>query len=322
MIKLSVTSIVVIVLFNFSSCTHKTNQNNSTSTAAKPQGVHAAFYNSNGSKIALSTDKGKLYVTNDTFGVLGEANAHEGRANSCFFSLNDKYIITGGKDEVLNVWQAADMTLFKAYKFNLHAYTSVYGYNTLAACGLGGRVVLYDVPTNKKLDIVLDKKSAYHLYYIKPDSLLVVSAGLTGYEISATTGAIVHKYVGQTGQTYCIMPSNSKSFVVTASADSLVRVFDRFSQQLVYKSSRLDGQVFVASFNPNDKNVAASTSSGSIYILDSTLTKVLLKIPAFKGRINTIHYSPDGLKILAGSEGGGAKIFSTAHGELLHEFKY
>jgi hypothetical protein len=47
-----------------------------------------------------------------------------------------------------------------------------------------------------------------------------------------------------------------------------------------------------------------------------------LKIKAFDTHINTIHYSPCGTKILAGTEGGGAKIFSTITGELLYELDY
>lgn len=322
MVKPSINIIILIALLNFSCYRNKTNQNNNTSSTAKPQGIHAAFYNSNGSKIALSTDRGKLYVTDDTFGVLGQVDAHEGNATSSFFSLNDKFIITGGKDKLLKIWQADNLLPVKSYNFNLHAFTSVYGYNTIAACGRGGKVILFNISNNIKQEITLEKEGAYFLYYIEPDSALLISSALKGFEVSVASGAILHQYKGHTRAAYCIMPAHSKKLVVTASADSVVRVFDRYTEKLIYKSAPLDGQAFVATFGAADKVIAASTSSGSIYIFDTTLSNVLLKIAAFSTRVNTIHFSPDGTKILAGSEGGGAKIFSSVNGELLHEFKY
>jgi WD40 repeat protein len=118
------------------------------------------------------------------------------------------------------------------------------------------------------------------------------------------------------------MPSNDERRIVTSSADSTVKVFDRFMEKVLYTSPKLDGAVYVACFNHTDDLVAASTSSGSIYFFDTTLTEIRMRIKAFETRINTIHYSPNGKRMVAGSEGGGAKVFDTASGEQLFSLDY
>ena len=322
MAKLIIIIPIFLTVFNLCSCKNEANQNTQINAGKGAEQIHAAFYNNTGSKIALSSSSGKLYITDDTFKLLHSIQAHTGNANSCFFSLDDQHVITGGKDKLLKIWSANDLASERVYDFKFNSYTSVYGYNTLGGCGENGKTVIYNLKTRDTLNIDLEKDGAYHLYYLEPDSALVISSGLTGYEIDLIHRRIVHRYSGHEGQVYCIMPSHTRKLVVTASADSILRIFDRNNEKLLHHSISLDGQLFVATFDPTDNVVAASTSSGSIYFLDGTLSHIIMKIPAFKGRINTIHFSPDGTRILAGSEGGGAKIFSTSDGKLLYEFKY
>lgn len=290
------------------------------STVNTPQ-VHAAFYNSKSDRISLCCTNGSLFLTDDKLRVIKQTQAHTGNAHSSFFSLDDKYIVTGGKDKVLRLWNADSLTLKQQFNFNFAAFTSVCGFRTLCGCGEGGKLLMYNFTTKRLQQMQLGTGSAYHLYYVIPDSLLVVSSGEWGYEVNVTTAQITQRYKGHSSQVYCIMPSANKKWVVTASKDSTIMIFDRTSGKQLFRSPVLDGAVFVASFSPDDKQVAASTSSGSIYFFDTTCSKQLLKINALNGRINTIHFSGDGQQILAGSEQAGAKIFSTANGKMLYEFR-
>jgi WD40 repeat protein len=254
--------------------------------------------------------------------ILKSVQAHEGRANSSFFSLDDKFIITGGQDEVLNVWNSDDLSLDRKYDFGYNSYTSVHGFYTLGGCGRNGVVAIYDKRTTDTLFVELEPDGANHLFYVNPDTTLVISSGLHGYELDIQSGVVTKRFAGHTDRVYCIMPSNDKSRVVTSSADSTVKIFNRATENLLYTSPKLDGRAYVSCFSHDDDLVAASTSAGSIYFLDTTLTKVKMRIDAFDTRINTIHYSPSGDRMVAGSEGGGAKIFDTRTGDLLFSLSF
>lgn len=318
--RLATTIIIIIFMYGCSDISHKDSE--LQNQIDEIEGIHAAFYNSSGTRISMSTTKGRIILTDSLLNVIKKTNTHKGRANSSFFSLDDNYIITGGQDKILKVSNAHTLELEKEYDFNFNSWTSIHGYTTLGGCGEDGKLVIYDKRTNDTLVHTLEEDGAFHLYYIKPDTSLVVSSGVSGYEFDIIENKIKHKYEGHKDWVYCIMPSNNHQNIVTASKDSTVKIFDRFSEDNLYTSQKLDGAVYVACFSHSDDRVAASTSVGSIYFMDTTLSKVILKINAFDTHINTIHYSPDGTKILAGTEGGGAKIFSTSTGEMLHKLSY
>jgi WD40 repeat protein len=311
---------ISIVLFSCNNFSSKDSQ--SEELYDEEEGIHAAFYNSDGTRISMSTTKGRVILTDSTLNMIKVKNVHEGRANSSFFSLDDNFIITGGQDRYLKVSNAKTLDLEEQYAFNFNSWTSIHGFNTLGGCGENGLLVIYVKNSGDTLIQQLESDGAFHLYYIIPDTNLVVSSGLSGYEFDIVNNKIVHQYKGHKDWVYCIMPSNNHQRIVTASKDSTVKIFDRFTEENLYTSQKLDGAVYVACFSHSDDLVAASTSVGSIYFMDTTLSEVKMKIKAFDTHINTIHYSPDGNRILAGTEGGGAKIFSTITGELLFELDY
>jgi WD40 repeat protein len=323
LIKSDIIIVVTAIIILFFSCTDfRAKDTQYVASPEETEGIHAAFYNSNGSKIALSTTKGRIILTDSTLTVIKINQIHKGRANSSFFSLDDKYIISGGQDKLLNVTDANTLEIVHQYDFKFNSWTSVHGYTTLAGCGEDGKLVVYNKYSNDTLIRVIESQGAFHLYYISPDTSLAVCSGYSGYEFDILNNQIRFQYKGHKDLVYCIMPSANLKKIVTASKDSTVKIFDRFTEENLYTSSKLDGAVYVACFNNDDRMVAASTSSGSIYFMDTTLTKIKMKIKGFNTRINTIHFSPCGKKILAGSEGGGAKIFSVITGELLHELDY
>lgn len=306
----------------FNACNNSAVEDKSTEQNVASEGVNAAFYNSDGSKIAISTIKGNLLLTDKHLKLLKSRVAHRGSANSCFFSLNNKFIITGGDDKKLNVWHSDSLGLEKEYLFDFNSYTSVHGYNTLGGCGEKGKLIIYNIKTKDTLQLTLEPEGAYHLYYIKPDTNLVVSSGKSGYEVDLLTKRIAHRYIGHNNLVYCVMPNTRADRIITASEDSTVKIFDRFNEKCLYTSPKLNAAVYVACFNYSDNVVAACTSEGSIYFMDTTLHTIQLKIKAFDGIINTIHFSPDNKTILAGSRQGGAKQFSTANGSLLQQLNY
>ncbi len=278
------------------------------------EGIHAAFYNSDGSKIAMATTKGRLILCDASLRVLRAIEAHKGVTNSSFFSLNDAFIITGGSDRKIQKWDAKNLQLLHTFPYAFNSHTTVLGNQTMVGCGEHGKLLIYDLKTKKSNVLYLSKTAAYHVYYTKKDATVVVSAGDAGYEVDILQKKIIHKYHTDQDLVYCIMPDQRNATVVLGCADSTVKVFDRETELLLYQSGKLDGQVYVACYNYKNNTIAASTSSGSIYFFDTQLQTIKKQIKAFDGCINTIHYHPSDSFIVAGSldkQHGGAKLYDT-----------
>lgn len=295
-------------------------EDNSFKTLLKGEGIHAAFYNSDGSKIAMATTAGRLLLCNNGLEVINSIQAHNKVANSSFFSLNDMAVITGGDDKKIKSWDANDLSAIKTYPFTVNSHTTILGNRTMVGCGEGGKVVIYYHDSEDTATISLGA-TAFHVFYNRPDTSVLVSAGDAGYEINIQQKIVTRKYTNNNGQVFCIMPDQTNSKVVTACSDSVVRVFNRQTQELLYQSKMLDGAVYVACYNYHNNTIAASTSSGSIYFFDVELKHIKQQIKAFKGCINTIHYHPSDSFLVAGSldkKFGGAKIYSVYNAK---EFK-
>ena len=320
--KSAIVTLVFISIFFLAACINESKDNTIANKKENIEGIHAAFYNSDGSKISISTTKGRLALLDSNLKLITIAKVSEGNANSSFFSIDNKYIITGGSDKQLSVWNSDNLSSYKHYNFRFNSWTSIHGYNTLGGCGEGGKVIFYNKLSKDTIVYNLEKEGAFHCYYINVDTSFVVSSGFSGYELNLLNKQKVHKYTGHKDWVYCIMPDNAGRRIVTSSRDSTIKVFDRFSEKCLATSSKMDGAVYVTCFNKEDNSVAASTANGTVYFLDTTLHSIKMKIKAFTTRINTIHYSPSGKRILVGSEEGGAKIFSTKDGVLLHEFYF
>ena len=310
--------IIGVIIVALANCKRKSTQNIYYS---KTEGVHAAFYNSFGDRKAVSTTQGNLLLLDTQLNIIKKINTKQGNATSSFFSLNDSFIITGGIDKSLCIWDSKTLERRGRYVTDFYLYASIYGVQTFGGSGTEGRFIMYNHALKDTFSTTLEKEGAYHLYYCIPDSVVVVGSGHKGFQIDICNKKIVNEYLSHTGQVYCIMPSNSLEFVVSGAADSTVKIFNRNSGELLSSSDKLDGEVYVCCFNHNDSIVAASTSSGYIYLFDNQLKHIKKKVKAFETLVNGFHYSPDGSRMVAVSEGGGMKIYSTKTWQVLYELK-
>jgi WD40 repeat protein len=290
----------------------------------KTEGIHAAFYNSNGTRIAMATTKGRLLLCDQNLKILKAIQAHQGVANSSFFSLSDKYIITGGSDRKIRQWAAKSLQLVHTFPYTFNSHTTVLGNQSMVGCGEYGKLLIYHRLSNKTSQLRLSKTAAYHVYYNRKDTSVVVSAGRAAYEVDILNDCVRRKYDSKQALVYCVMPDQTNTRVVLGCADSTIKVFDRSTQQLIYTSRKLDGQVYVACYNYQNNTIAASTSTGSIYFFDTKLVTLQKRIKAFNGCINTIHYHPSDAYIVAGSldkKHGGAKLYSTKTYRLIKQIR-
>lgn len=313
-----------VICFLLHAC-NTSQEHKSTQLLQTNEGIHAAFYNSNGSRIAMATTQGRLILCDASLNILNAIQAHQGVTNSSFFSLNDSFIITGGSDRKIQQWNAQSLSNAFTYPFLLNSHTTVLGNHTMIGCGEAGTVLIYNNNTKDTASLTLSKTAAFHVYYNQNDTSVVVSAGDAGYEINILKKEVTHTYASKHGLVYCIMPDQTNTYVVLGCADSVVRVFNRKTQKLLYQSAKTDGQVYVACYNYKNNTIAASTSKGSIYFFDTQLKEIKKQLKAFNGCINTIHYHPSDSFIVAGSldrTNGGAKLFSTYSYKQLKELSH
>jgi WD40 repeat protein len=113
--------------------------------------------------------------------------------------------------------------------------------------------------------------------------------------------------------------SATGSYVVTASLDGKVRVYNR-SGRVVKTFSSPDGEPYSAAFSPQGLQVAAGFSDGATHVWDEKTGASLLQFAGNTSGINTVGFSANGQEVLTGGEDGSIRVFSTHQPELEYSF--
>ncbi len=114
---------------------------------------------------------------------------------------------------------------------------------------------------------------------------------------------------GHDGVVYSARFSSDGAFVVTSSADGTARIWDTETGAEV-RALVADRGLRSAAFDPAGDRIVAGAVDGSIRIWDAHSGRTLSVLATHTNAVNTVEYSPDGLRILSASDDGTAAIFT------------
>jgi WD40 repeat protein len=147
-----------------------------------------------------------------------------------------------------------------------------------------------------------------------PKTQLLVDAASAQPEGVALTG---HK-----GAVRAIVFSRDGKLVATGAADKTVRVWDPTTGQQKIKTD-LPGEATGVAFSPDDKKLigACAGDQGLVVLLDCATGKPTWRNSGMRGCNGALAFSPDGNRVVAGSEGGRILMFDAPTGKILFAFE-
>ncbi len=134
-------------------------------------------------------------------------------------------------------------------------------------------------------------------------------------DVQEPTQPILHKTLrGHNNRIYRASFSPNSRYVVTASGDSLAKVWDVNSGNMVMALKGHSSHVFSAQFSPNNSRVVTAGGETAKIWEVSTGTQIKMLIGHSK-RVSSAAYSPDGGVIVTTSEDGTAKLWNAQTGK-------
>ena len=126
---------------------------------------------------------------------------------------------------------------------------------------------------------------------------------------------------GHTGQVKYAAFSPNDSFIVSASMDSTIRIWEVKTGVEIKALKGLTSEVLSAEFSPDGKRIVSTFSDGTARIWDLKSGALINTLIGHSNGVNHASYSPDGKQIVTASSDCLIKVWNAENGKLINTFE-
>jgi len=296
--------------------------------------VFVAF-NQDGTRVLTSLDDGttKLWKPVNTLGnewILVEPVVlwgHDGRFVSAAFGPEDSRVVTGSADGTARVWDAktgTELLTLRGHSQGVGSLAFDHEGTRIATGGWDGTARVWAAKTGKELLTLNGHTGVVRSVSFSPDGKRLVTAGDggTAHVWDATTGVRLHSIKGHRGfHIHAAAFSPDGTRIVTAGGDGTAKVWDAEPADDFVTLIKSDGKRrFVPrAFSPDWTRVATVGDPDRIVVVSEVaLGAKSYRLEGHTARIWSLGFSPDGARIVTGSEDKTAREWDAKTGaELL-----
>jgi WD40 repeat protein len=122
---------------------------------------------------------------------------------------------------------------------------------------------------------------------------------------------------GHSGHVTCISFCPDGRKVASGSYDSMVKVWDASSGELLADCAGHKDEVTSVSFSPDGCKIASGSRDSTVKVWDASSGELLADCSGHKDGVTSVSFSPDGRKVASGSDDQTVKVWDASSGELL-----
>lgn len=268
--------------------------------------LNALCYSPDGSKVVTASDEGKIKIWDVASGFcLATFDEHAAAVNAVQFAKKGQVLFSASADGTVKAWD-----LIRYRNFRTFTATERIQFNSLA---------------------------------VDPSGEVVCGGSVDSFDIfvwSVQTGQLLDTLSGHEGPISCLSFSDENSMLASASWDKTIRVWSIFSRSQQVEPFEAFSDVISISMRPDGEQIAVSTLNGQISFFDIKEGKQVGiidgKSDIISGRhledrftsknsarskyFTTIHYSFDGLSLIAAGNNNSICLYDIANEVLLKRF--
>ncbi|XP_022257607.1 periodic tryptophan protein 2 homolog [Limulus polyphemus] len=320
------------------------------SLSISEQDISAVAFNCTGDWIALgSSYMGQLVVwewQSESF-VLKQ-QGHFNTMSCLAYSPDGQYIVTGGDDGKVKVWNTGTgfcFVTFTEHESGISGVTFTQSGKAILSASLDGTVRAFDLQRYRNFrTFTSPQRTQFSCLAVDPSGEIVCAGSQDTFEIfvwSLQTGRLLEVLSGHEAPVSGISFSPNQAILVSASWDKTVRVWDVFESKGSRETLPVTSDALTVQFRPDGQEFAVATLDGQILFFDINTS---VQTGSIEGRndlgagrrdtdlvtakklqgsqaFTTLCYSTDGESILAGGRSKNVCIYHVGEQLLMKKFE-
>lgn len=311
--------------------------------------VNTVSVNQTGEWLAFGSSKlGQLLVYEwQSESYILKQQGHFDSTNSLAYSPDGSRVVTASEDGKIKVWDITSgfcLATFEEHTSSVTAVQFAKRGQVMFSSSLDGTVRAWDLTRYRNFRTFTGtERIQFNCLAVDPSGEVVCAGSLDNFDIhvwSVQTGQLLDALSGHEGPVSCLSFSQENSVLASASWDKTIRIWSIFGRSQQVEPIEVYSDVLALSMRPDGKEVAVSTLKGQISIFNIEDAKQVGNIDCRKdiisGRFNqdrftaknserskfftTIHYSFDGMAIVAGGNNNSICLYDVPNEVLLKRF--
>lgn len=249
---------------------------------------------------------------------------HEGPVTGAVFLPDGKHALTTSDDRTAILWDLTKAQVKKRLRGHEHKVmtAAVRGDGRVAATASWDRTVrLWDLETGKNLKVLEHRSPINSVVFMNGGTEL--AAGTHDGKIvlwNADTGTMLEILEGHTQGISQLAASPDGTFLLSASIDRTLRVWDVKSRKQIKKMEHTQdrlGQVYSVAVSPDGGTALSAGRDGRLVQWDLNQGEPVREITAPDKIIWSIRFTPDGRFAVTGSNDDNAKVWHLETGDRI-----
>ena len=248
---------------------------------------------------------------------------HITKLSSVAFSPNGRYLLVGGKDRKLWLWNLKTGKLVKTFVGHSDIISSVAfsSDSRYAISGSRDRTVrIWNVNSGRLLDTYRGHNGFVSSVNFSSDGRYVLSGSYdkTLQFWDRRNARLIRRF--KRGN-WVLSMDISRRFALSGHRDRTMRLWNLDTGKL-RRSFRASSYFMSVAFFPNANRIVSGHTDNSLRLWDVNSGRMLRRFWGHNGSVFSVDVSPDSSKIVSGSRDNTVKLWNAYSGRLIHTFKH